>query len=299
MARIRTVKPSIWTDERFIRLSRDARLLCIGMISHADDEGRLLATATRLAGDIFPADDLKPAQVLRWRAEVERTGMVRIYTVGGVEYAVFPRWKKHQRISKPQPSTLPGPEQARNDSTPKRGTVPRPGVSLARGGAHVKETGEEEEGKGPPPQTPPPPHPPPTAGARDEGEGDQDQQDEGQRLAALVGEVKTLRPEWSERSIRRALTQPAVVERPLGIVRSAILAVAQDPSSQQPGRLEYDGPWWRLPAPPKPAGPPPVDPLAAFDEAPRPDPARAARGRAEYERLRRQRAEPPPPGGDP
>lgn len=134
MARIRSIKPTIWTDERFISLSRDARLLCIGMISMADDDGRLLATAVRLAGDIFPADDLRPGQVLRWRNEVERAGLIRIYKVGGIEYAVFPRWKKHQRISKPQPSTLPSEErfhtQSRNESrthsAPSRGSPPHP-----------------------------------------------------------------------------------------------------------------------------------------------------------------------------
>src|SRR5918992_6259148 len=124
MARIRSIKPTIWTDERFIGLSRDARLLCIGMISHADDEGRLLATVVRLAGDIFPADDLRPALVLKWRDEIARSRLIRLYRVGGVEYACFPNWKKHQRISKPQPSTLPGPDEVRNRSTTERGTVP-------------------------------------------------------------------------------------------------------------------------------------------------------------------------------
>lgn len=132
MARIRSIKPSIWTDERFIGLSRDARLLCIGMISHADDEGRLLATAARLSGDIFPADEIRPGAILGWRGEIEQCGLIEIYTVRGVEYARFPRWGKHQRISKPQPSVLPGPAtgpergETRNGSTPSRGTTPRP-----------------------------------------------------------------------------------------------------------------------------------------------------------------------------
>lgn len=159
MARIRSLKPSFWTDERVIGLSRDARLLCIGMISHADDAGRLLATPVRLAGDIFPADDLSTKQVLRWRDEIEQTGLIKVYKVRGVEYACFPKWRKHQRISKPQPSTLPSPEQedteTRNDSAPKRGTdpgtVPQQGASLARGGAHVTETGDRRQETGVPP----------------------------------------------------------------------------------------------------------------------------------------------------
>jgi hypothetical protein len=107
MARIRSIKPSIWSDQRFISLSRDARLLCLGMITTADDEGRFLATAAKLAGDIFPADNLKPAQVIRWRDEIVTTGLINLYTVDGVDYAEFPRWSKHQRISHPTPSILP------------------------------------------------------------------------------------------------------------------------------------------------------------------------------------------------
>jgi hypothetical protein len=87
---------------------------------------------------------------------------------------------------------------------------------------------------------------PPTA--REEGEGNPQRQ----KPTDLVDEVRAIRPEWSERSIRRALSQPAVAERPEKVVRSAILAVANDPKSQAPGRLEHDGPWWRLPAPAKP-----------------------------------------------
>ena len=40
MARIRTVKPDIWTDEKFVELSPLARLLFIGLWNFADDEGR-------------------------------------------------------------------------------------------------------------------------------------------------------------------------------------------------------------------------------------------------------------------
>jgi len=136
MARIRSIKPSIWTDEKFISLSRDARLLALGMISHADDEGRLFASVAKLAGDVFPADDLKPGTVRQWRDEIARTGFTVIYQVNGVEYAYFPNWSKHQRISKPQASILPSPssseEQSRNDSALNRGTIPHSIAERAR-----------------------------------------------------------------------------------------------------------------------------------------------------------------------
>ena len=109
MARIRSLKPSFWTDPAVAGLSRDARLLTIGLISHADDEGRFLATATAIGGNVFPHDDLPPKTVKRWRDDVAKAGIIDIYTVDGSDYGYFPNWLKHQKVYKPYPSTLPMP----------------------------------------------------------------------------------------------------------------------------------------------------------------------------------------------
>jgi hypothetical protein len=94
--------------------------------------------------------------------------------------------------------------------------------------------------------------PPPRRNGVTDGEEGAKPAGQKTRLEALVAEVKAIRPEWSTRSIERALTRPAVAERPHAVVRSAALAVARDRTSQAPGRLEHDGPWWRLPEPPSP-----------------------------------------------
>ncbi len=109
MARIRSLKPSVWTDERFIDLSRDARLLFIGMVSQADDDGRLVASGAALIGALFPHDDLSPKTVEKWRDEITATGLIQVYRHGRGTYAALPGWRKHQRIQKPQRSTLPPP----------------------------------------------------------------------------------------------------------------------------------------------------------------------------------------------
>lgn len=109
MARIRTLKPSIWSDESFITLTRDARLLCIGMISHADDAGRIIASGPALIGAIYPHDNITARQIEKWRDEIAATGLAVVYTVGQGTYAHFPNWRRHQRIQKPYPSVLPEP----------------------------------------------------------------------------------------------------------------------------------------------------------------------------------------------
>lgn len=111
MARIRSIKPSFWADEKVADLSRDARLLMIGLISFADDEGRFLASTAAIAGFAFPHDDLPAARVRKWLGELEAVGIVLLYCVNGHQYGAFPNWTKHQKISHPNPSLMPPPPE--------------------------------------------------------------------------------------------------------------------------------------------------------------------------------------------
>ena len=119
MARIRSIKPSIWGDERFAGLSRDGRLLCIGLISAADDAGRFIASPTAIAGAVYPHDELSPATIRKWRDEIGRSGLILIYKVGGRDYGWFPNWKKHQVINRPTKSVLPAPPSYGGDPGPQ------------------------------------------------------------------------------------------------------------------------------------------------------------------------------------
>ena len=113
MARIRTIKPSFWGDEKIAELSRDARLLFIGLMSMADDEGRFLASHQAIAGYVFPNDaNITPVKLRKWMAEIEAQGIVTTYNGGRLKYGAIPGFSKHQRISHPQDSTLPPPPGA-------------------------------------------------------------------------------------------------------------------------------------------------------------------------------------------
>lgn len=109
MARIRSIKPSFWSDPSVAGLRRDARLMLVGLISFADDEGRFLASTVAVGGFIFPHDDLSPVTVRKWRDEIAKAGVVELYAIDGCEYGHFPNWKKHQRINRPSPSLYPPP----------------------------------------------------------------------------------------------------------------------------------------------------------------------------------------------
>lgn len=107
--RIRTLKPEIWEDEAVGRLDPWERLLYVGLITMADDEGRLRALPGAIAGHVFPYDELAPAKIRRWLEAVNTADLITLYHHGGTDYVQIHNWDKHQRINRPQESTLPAP----------------------------------------------------------------------------------------------------------------------------------------------------------------------------------------------
>lgn len=110
MARIRTIKPSFWSDAAISSVSRDARLLAIGLISFADDQGRFIAAPGAILGYVFPLDPtVTTAKIKTWRDELATAGIVHVYVIAGFEYGCWPNWNKHQVINKARASTFPAP----------------------------------------------------------------------------------------------------------------------------------------------------------------------------------------------
>jgi hypothetical protein len=113
MARKRMIDPSIWTDDGMAELTPRQQLLFIGLISNADDQGRLKGNATALRlmlpgiyGEVSSEDiehDLN--EVLRNMGKLER------YCVDGRPYLVFRNYSTWQKIKSPSPSVLPDPDQ--------------------------------------------------------------------------------------------------------------------------------------------------------------------------------------------
>ncbi|HWT40945.1 MAG TPA: hypothetical protein VN081_06830 [Dongiaceae bacterium] len=106
MARIRTIKPEFWTDEKVVELSAFARLLFIGIWNFCDDEGRMVHSPKRMKMQIFPADSIDCAELI---GEIQRASLITIYAVDGIEYLQVLGFAKHQKIDKRSPSKLPSP----------------------------------------------------------------------------------------------------------------------------------------------------------------------------------------------
>lgn len=107
MARVRSLSPGFFTDERVVSVSMPARLLFAGLWTEADREGRLEDKALVLKMRLFPADQVDVKALLD---ELDDAGLVNRYSVAGRAYLLVPKFKEHQHVHpKEAPSKLPGP----------------------------------------------------------------------------------------------------------------------------------------------------------------------------------------------
>lgn len=132
MARIRTVKPEFWIDERVGECSPTARLLFIATWNFADDNGNLERSSRQLKAQAFPYDsfDLEPLLL-----ELIGKGLLEEYEVNSHKYLHISNFEKHQKIEKKSLARHPLP-----DSSP---TPPLPVGSVREGKVIVR----EEEGE--------------------------------------------------------------------------------------------------------------------------------------------------------
>jgi len=110
MKRYRTLKRDFWgDDERVPLVSRDARLLFLGMISHADDHGLLSALPLKLKGQVFCYDEVTYGQIVAWLIELHDVGLVKLYGSPEKPYAHIVSFQRHQVQRTIQPPTCPTP----------------------------------------------------------------------------------------------------------------------------------------------------------------------------------------------
>ena len=110
MARIRTIKPEFWADEKVGELEPLARLLFIGTWNLADDEGLLKLKPAYLKAQIFPYDDVTTAEVENILGTLVELEFIFPYRdQKNQDYGWIVNFRKHQRIDKPQKPKHPVP----------------------------------------------------------------------------------------------------------------------------------------------------------------------------------------------
>ena len=107
MARKRMVDPDIWTDAGFMDLSWGARLLFLGLISRADDEGRGNGSAKSLKAAVFPSDEITVGRIEKLKEECELYTRTKFYEANGQTYYQLAKWRSYQQIQHPTKSSIP------------------------------------------------------------------------------------------------------------------------------------------------------------------------------------------------
>lgn len=147
MARIRTVKPDFWTDEKLTECSLSARLFFIGLLNFSDDNGNLARSSKKLKMQIFPADtiDCEPLvqELLAQKVLIE-------YEAKGEKYLNIKGFKKHQIINRPSKSNIPEPP----DSHTTHGVLTESSLTEGKG---RERKGKEAEAPLPPEEKTPQP----------------------------------------------------------------------------------------------------------------------------------------------
>ena len=101
MARIRTIKPEFWDDLKISKLSRDVRLLYIGMWNFADDLGVIIGDSLWIKSKIFPFDQIQIQQFDKWIQELVKSGFISLFSHKGEEFYYLPSLTRHQVINRP------------------------------------------------------------------------------------------------------------------------------------------------------------------------------------------------------
>jgi len=104
MARIRTIKPEFWTDEKLTECSITARLLFLGLLNFADDNGNLQRSSKRIKMQVFPADNIDCEPLL---SELFAHGVLVEYFAENEKYIHIKGFRKHQLINRPSATNIP------------------------------------------------------------------------------------------------------------------------------------------------------------------------------------------------
>lgn len=140
MARIRTIKPDFWTDDKLVEVDFATRLFYIGTWNHADDNGNLRRSAKSLKMKIFPADAIDCEPLIQ---SLIAHGMLMEYSVSGEVFLHIRCFAKHQVINRKSKSAIPLPPWLSGDAAVS-GQAAEPGTAQGPAAAN------ESDSHGPP-----------------------------------------------------------------------------------------------------------------------------------------------------
>lgn len=119
MARNRTIKPKFFDDVKIGRISRDARLLYIGLWVFADDMGVVPGDSVWLKSRVFPYDQIQVQQFEKWMNELVINGFICLLSYKGERFIYLPTFTRHQVVNRPNYEDLNIPKDLLNKEKDK------------------------------------------------------------------------------------------------------------------------------------------------------------------------------------
>jgi hypothetical protein len=95
LGRVRSIKPELWFDFELAKLPIEARFAFIGLLCHADREGRFEDNPLRLKALVYPYDKVDMDKIL---AHLSKKPFIIRYSVDSKSYIQIVKWDEHQPV---------------------------------------------------------------------------------------------------------------------------------------------------------------------------------------------------------
>lgn len=105
MARIRSIRPEFWADDKVVDLDLLPKLLYIGLWNFADDDGYIEASVRRIKRLIFPDNNYRVDQAMEALLE---SGMVELCESDQGPLFHIKKFRDHQKPQHPVPTKFTG-----------------------------------------------------------------------------------------------------------------------------------------------------------------------------------------------
>ena len=114
MTKRRMIHDCLWKSEGLAELTIRQRLLWVGLITTADDQGRGKAHPSLIRSTIFPFDTLTNIEIENDLQAIADEEMVILYIVKGKSYYQILNWWEYQQPQWAYPSEYPAPDGWQN-----------------------------------------------------------------------------------------------------------------------------------------------------------------------------------------
>jgi len=143
MPRIRTIKPEFWQNEELAEVSETSRLVALGVLNLADDEGWLKVHERLIESALFPITE-PSMSIHECLIQLSKIGYLKLYDgKDGKKDGHVVNFTTHQKVNRPTPSKIKDLANFNDDSLINHGVLTAGREGKGREG---KGTGNREQG---------------------------------------------------------------------------------------------------------------------------------------------------------